>query len=59
MGAPFFAEDYSAFLPPFFKNLGYNLEVLPKPDRKSVDLGLQYANNDICYPGTLGDRRYY
>ncbi|MCP4718521.1 MAG: CoA protein activase, partial [Desulfobacteraceae bacterium] len=51
--APFFSEDYSAYLPAIFKNAGYELKILPKPDRKSVDLGLQYANNDICYPGII------
>ncbi|MFA5902386.1 MAG: acyl-CoA dehydratase activase-related protein [Desulfobacula sp.] len=51
--APFFAEDYSAYLPAVFKNAGYDFHILPKPDRKSVDLGLQYASNDICYPGTI------
>ena len=51
--APFFAEDYSSYLPAVFKNAGYEFKILPKPDRKSVDLGLQYANNDICYPGII------
>ncbi|OGR24673.1 MAG: CoA protein activase [Desulfobacterales bacterium RIFOXYA12_FULL_46_15] len=51
--APFFAEDYSAYLPAIFKNAGYEFHILPKPDRRSVDLGLQYASNDICYPGTI------
>lgn len=51
--APFFSEDYSDYLPMLFQQEGYNFEILPKPDRKSVDLGLQYANNDICYPGTI------
>ncbi len=51
--APFFSEDYSAYLPAVFQNAGYQLKVLPKPDRKSVDIGLQYANNDICYPGII------
>ena len=51
--APFFAEDYSAYLPAVFKNAGYDFHILPRPDRKSVDLGLQYASNDICYPGTI------
>ncbi len=51
--APFFSEDYSAYLPAIFKNAGYEFIILPKPDRQSVDLGLQYANNDICYPGII------
>ena len=55
--APFFAEDYSSYLPAVFKNAGYEFKILPKPDRQSVELGLQYANNDICYPGivVIGD----
>lgn len=51
--APFFSEDYSAYLPAVFRNAGYHLTVLPRPDRKSVDIGLQYANNEICYPGVI------
>ena len=51
--APFFSEDYSPYLQAVFRNAGYEFHILPKPDRKSVDLGLQYASNDICYPGTL------
>lgn len=51
--APFFAEDYSSYLAALFKNAGYNFKTLPKPDKLSVDIGLQYANNDICYPGII------
>jgi predicted CoA-substrate-specific enzyme activase len=51
--APFFAEDYSPYLPAIFKNAGYHFEILPKPDRESVELGLRYSNHDICYPATI------
>ncbi len=51
--APFFAEDYSCYLPALFKNAGYEFKILPIPDRKSIDFGLQYASNDICYPGII------
>ncbi|WP_020586274.1 acyl-CoA dehydratase activase-related protein [Desulfobacter curvatus] len=51
--APFFSEDYAPYLPGLFKNMGYEMKLLPPPDRESVDLGLRYANNDICYPGTI------
>ncbi len=51
--APFFAEDYSSYLPPMFKVAGYDFKILPRPDRESVDIGLEYANNDICYPGVV------
>ena len=51
--APFFADKYSPLIPAIFKQAGYNLVVLPEPDRASVELGLQFANNDICYPATI------
>lgn len=51
--APHFADNYSPLIPAVFKLAGYKVVVLPKPDRASVDLGLQYANNDICYPATI------
>lgn len=50
---PYFAEDYSAYLPLIFNRSGYDFRILPRPDRRSVELGLQYASNDICYPGTI------
>jgi predicted CoA-substrate-specific enzyme activase len=51
--APFFSESYSYFLPPVFQSAGYQLEILPPPDRVSVETGLRYAGNDICYPAVL------
>jgi predicted nucleotide-binding protein (sugar kinase/HSP70/actin superfamily) len=51
--APFFADNYSAYLPPLFETAGYRIEILPPPDRFSVETGLRYAGNDICYPAVL------
>jgi predicted CoA-substrate-specific enzyme activase len=34
-------------------DLGYHIETLPPPDRESVEIGLRYANNEICYPGII------
>jgi predicted nucleotide-binding protein (sugar kinase/HSP70/actin superfamily) len=34
-------------------DLGYRVEALPHPDRQSVELGLKYANNEVCYPATI------
>ncbi len=51
--APFFAEDYSGYLPAIFQTAGYWFEILPPPDRFSVETGLRYAGNDICYPAVL------
>lgn len=36
-----------------FKASGYNLEILPSVDRKAVDEGLKYVNNDACYPSII------
>jgi predicted CoA-substrate-specific enzyme activase len=53
--------DFSPFCsPPIVKPLtdaGYDIVWLPSADRQSVDTGLKYANNEICYPGiiTIGD----
>ena len=40
-------------LEPTFKRCGYNLVVLNNDNRKSVDMGLKYVNNDACYPSLL------
>lgn len=41
------------FLEEAFRASGYNLEVLPSVDRKAVDEGLKYVNNDACYPSII------
>ncbi|MBN2682516.1 MAG: 2-hydroxyacyl-CoA dehydratase [Bacteroidales bacterium] len=51
--APLFSDIYSRFLPPIFELAGYKLKNLPLPDKESVDYGLKYANNEICYPATI------
>ncbi len=35
-----------------FKQEGYNLEILPET-KEALDYGLQYVNNDACYPSIL------
>jgi len=51
--APFFTEYISPLIPSVFRLAGYDVEILPLSDDKSVDYGLAYANNEICYPATL------
>ena len=51
--APYFAAGYSEFLPPLFKIMGYDLVNLPSGDIESAELGLKYANNEVCYPATI------
>jgi predicted nucleotide-binding protein (sugar kinase/HSP70/actin superfamily) len=54
---PCFSQIYSRFLPPLFALAGYKYENLPVADKESVEAGLKYANNEICYPATsvVGD----
>lgn len=51
--APFFSDFHSPFIPPLFELMGYKLENMPPSDTESVQWGLKYANNEICYPATL------
>ena len=51
--APRFSNIYSRMLPALFALAGYKLENLPEADKESVELGLKYANNEICYPATI------
>lgn len=51
--APFFAEIYAPFIPTLLQLGGYKCINLPKPDLASVEAGLRYANNEICYPATI------
>lgn len=40
-------------LQPAFNSCGYNFEVLNNDNRRSIDTGLKYVNNDACYPSLL------
>jgi len=51
--APYFAGGYSEFVPTAFKMAGYTMINLPLGDKECVELGLQYANNEVCYPATV------
>ncbi len=50
---PHFSDIYSPFVPPVFRNAGIDVEVLPPPDYRSVEYGLKYVNNEVCYPATI------
>ncbi|MFA6570945.1 MAG: acyl-CoA dehydratase activase-related protein, partial [Bacteroidota bacterium] len=50
---PFFSEFHSGYSSAPFSAMGYNVVCLPPSDQKSVELGLKYVNNEICYPATL------
>jgi predicted CoA-substrate-specific enzyme activase len=36
-----------------FRAAGYDFVILPEADRKAIDTGLRYVNNDACYPSLL------
>ena len=38
---------------PVFAKYGYEIVVLDNDDRRAVDTGLKYVNNDACYPSIL------
>ncbi len=50
---PLFSEIYSRSIPTLLEIEGYKSVNLPAPDRESVELGLKYCNNEICYPATI------
>jgi predicted CoA-substrate-specific enzyme activase len=50
---PWFADLYSPFLPAVFKRIGYEAENLPPSDFETIQYGLKYSNNEVCYPATL------
>jgi len=41
---------YIDFIKRFFCAKGYDFQILPMSDRRSVETGLRYVNNDMCYP---------
>ena len=51
--APHFSELYSPFIPALFKSMGYNFVNLPPASKFSIEYGLKYSNNEICYPATV------
>ena len=38
---------------PAIRAFGYKIEVLKNDSKKAVDVGLQYVNNDACYPSLI------
>lgn len=50
---PWFSPYYSPFIPGIFRHFGYQVEMLPPQDKASVETGLRYVNNDMCYPAVI------
>lgn len=51
--APEMSPIHFQFVQEAFKASGYNLVVLPSIDKKAVEEGLRYVNNDACYPSII------
>lgn len=51
--APFFTPFISPLIPAIVKLAGYDMDILPLSNADSADMGLKYANNEVCYPATL------
>jgi len=49
--------QFSRFISPAFSrsltDFGYKFDTLPPPDNESVQVGLKYTNNEICYPAII------
>ena len=50
---PKFGQFYDPMILTLLERSGYDTIALPEPDVESVELGLRYANQDICYPATI------
>ena len=51
--APQMSPIHFQFLEPVFRQFGYHVVILQNDDRAAVDAGLQYVNNDACYPSLI------
>lgn len=50
---PPLSEYHFQFLEPIMRAEGLDFRVLPEGGRGSVELGLNYVNNDACYPAMI------
>ncbi len=48
--APQMLPIHFDIIEPVFHKYGYNLEILKNDNRKAIDTGLKYVNNDACFP---------
>ena len=48
--APQMSPIHFDILEPVCRKHGYHVEILKNDNRKAIDVGLQYVNNDACFP---------
>ena len=51
--APQMAPIHFRLLAPVFRRMGYNVKLLEHASKADVEVGLQYVNNDVCYPAVM------
>ncbi len=51
--APQMSPIHFDLLEPALRSSGYHVVVLPNDNRRSIDVGLQYVNNDACFPSLM------
>ena len=51
--APQMSPIHFDLLEPALRSGGYKVVVLPNDNRRSIDVGLQYVNNDACFPSLM------
>ncbi len=51
--APQMSPIHFDMLEPVARSEGYNLVVLPNDNRRAIDIGTQYVNNDACFPSMM------
>ena len=48
--APQMSPIHFDILEPVIRKYGYHMEILDNDNREAIDIGLQYVNNDACFP---------
>ena len=51
--APQMSPIHFELLETVFRAYGYRLLIPKTPDRKAIEIGLRYVNNDMCYPAIV------
>ena len=51
--APQLAPIHFALFETVLRKYGYRVVIPPTPERKDIDVGLEYVNNDMCYPAIV------
>ena len=51
--APQMSPVHFDILAPAFRSCGYNVVVMDNDDKRAVEMGLKFVNNDACYPSIM------